>query len=91
MPRTGTRSGWKQVANMMIFKIQHRQGGGRGRRSHLACSILAAGLLAGCNYHNGQTAYESGSPEEAAQQWTARFNPRPVGEGEILGLFDAAL
>jgi len=29
--------------------------------------------------------------EEAAQQWTARFNPRVVDEGAILGLFDAAL
>jgi alcohol dehydrogenase class IV len=29
--------------------------------------------------------------EEAAQQWTARFNPRPVSEAEILGLFEAAL
>ena len=29
--------------------------------------------------------------EEASQQWTARFNPRPVTETEILGLFEAAL
>ena len=29
--------------------------------------------------------------EEAAQQWTARFNPRPVTEADILGLFEAAL
>ena len=29
--------------------------------------------------------------EEAAQQWTARFNPRPVAEREILGLLEAAL
>jgi alcohol dehydrogenase len=29
--------------------------------------------------------------EEAAQQWTARFNPRPVTETDILGLFEAAL
>ena len=29
--------------------------------------------------------------EEAGQQWTARFNPRPVSEGEILGIFEAAL
>jgi alcohol dehydrogenase class IV len=29
--------------------------------------------------------------EEAAQQWTARFNPRPVAEVEILKLFEAAL
>ncbi|MBI3407119.1 MAG: iron-containing alcohol dehydrogenase [Planctomycetes bacterium] len=29
--------------------------------------------------------------EEAAQQWTARFNPRAVDEADILGLFRAAL
>ena len=29
--------------------------------------------------------------EEAAQQWTARFNPRPSGEGEILGLLEKSL
>jgi alcohol dehydrogenase len=28
--------------------------------------------------------------EEAAQQWTGRFNPRPVGEAELLHLFEAA-
>jgi alcohol dehydrogenase len=29
--------------------------------------------------------------EEASQQWTARFNPRPVTEVEILSLYEAAL
>jgi alcohol dehydrogenase len=29
--------------------------------------------------------------EEAAQQWTARFNPRPVTEKDLLKLFEAAL
>jgi alcohol dehydrogenase len=29
--------------------------------------------------------------EEAAQQWTGRFNPRPVTEKELLGLYEAAL
>jgi len=29
--------------------------------------------------------------EEAGQQWTARFNPRPATEREILNLFEAAL
>ncbi|MCI0682007.1 MAG: iron-containing alcohol dehydrogenase [Gemmataceae bacterium] len=29
--------------------------------------------------------------EEAAQQWTARFNPRPVTERDIVGLLEAAL
>jgi alcohol dehydrogenase len=29
--------------------------------------------------------------EEAAEQWTGRFNPRPVAEAELLGLYEAAL
>src|SRR5262249_42309357 len=29
--------------------------------------------------------------EEAAQQWTGRFNPRPVGEAELRRLYEAAL
>lgn len=29
--------------------------------------------------------------EEASRQWTARFNPRPVTETDILGLYEAAL
>ena len=29
--------------------------------------------------------------EEAAQQWTARFNPRPVTEAELLRLYEMAL
>jgi alcohol dehydrogenase len=29
--------------------------------------------------------------EEAAQQWTARFNPRPVSEVDLLHLYEAAL
>jgi alcohol dehydrogenase len=28
--------------------------------------------------------------EEAAQQWTARFNPRPIGEPELQRLYEAA-
>ena len=28
--------------------------------------------------------------EEAAGQWTGRFNPRPVGEPELLQLYEAA-
>jgi alcohol dehydrogenase len=29
--------------------------------------------------------------EEASQQWTARFNPRPVAEAELLSIYEAAL
>jgi alcohol dehydrogenase len=29
--------------------------------------------------------------EEANQQWTARFNPRPVSEEDLLSLYEAAL
>jgi alcohol dehydrogenase len=28
--------------------------------------------------------------EEAGQQWTARFNPRPAGEADLLKLYQAA-
>jgi alcohol dehydrogenase len=28
--------------------------------------------------------------EEASQQWTARYNPRPVSESDLLGLYEAA-
>jgi alcohol dehydrogenase len=28
--------------------------------------------------------------EEAAQQWTGRYNPRPVGEADLLQLYEAA-
>jgi hypothetical protein len=27
---------------------------------------------------------------EAAKQWTAGFNPRPIGEKDFVGLFEAA-
>ena len=29
--------------------------------------------------------------EEAARQWTAQFNPRPVGEAELSALYLATL
>src|SRR3712207_3690492 len=29
--------------------------------------------------------------EEASGQWTGRFNPRPVSEADLLGLYEAAL
>jgi alcohol dehydrogenase len=29
--------------------------------------------------------------EEASQQWTGKFNPRPAGESELLALYEAAL
>jgi alcohol dehydrogenase len=29
--------------------------------------------------------------EEAAQQWTGRFNPRPATDSDMLALFNAAL
>ena len=28
--------------------------------------------------------------EEASQQWTSKFNPRPVSEAELLALYEAA-
>ncbi len=31
-----------------------------------------------------------GLADEAAQQWTAKFNPRPVGFEELYQLYEAA-
>src|SRR5262245_49013676 len=73
MPRTGNDSGWRRVANMRTIGNQFRRDESRWRPS-LAVSILALGLLAGCNYQNGRTALEAGSPEEAAQQWRTASN-----------------
>src|SRR5262245_18213437 len=56
---------------MMKRDMQERVRSRPLRRSGLPLSVLALSLLAGCNYHQGQTAYEAGSPEEAAQEWQA--------------------
>jgi TPR repeat protein len=56
---------------MMKHEMQERARRGLFERSRLLLSLLALSLLAGCNYHQGQTAYDAGSPEEAAQKWQA--------------------
>jgi alcohol dehydrogenase len=53
--------------------------------------MRAAGLptaLAECDVSRGILPLLA---EEASQQWTARFNPRPVAEGDLLRLYEAAL
>jgi alcohol dehydrogenase len=58
---------------------------------HLARLMKLAGLpttLSECGVSPGILPLLS---EEAAQQWTARFNPRPVTEREILDLYQAAM
>jgi alcohol dehydrogenase len=67
---------------------------------HSAAEVLAgrltslmhrAGLpttLAGCGVSPGIFPVLA---EEAAQQWTVRFNPRPATENDLLGLYEAAL
>jgi alcohol dehydrogenase len=53
--------------------------------------LTAAGLpttLSACGVSPGIFAVLA---EEAAQQWTARFNPRPVTEVDLLHLYEAAL
>lgn len=44
--------------------------------------------LTGCGVSRGILPLLS---EEAAQQWTARFNPRPVTDAEILEIYESAL
>jgi alcohol dehydrogenase len=57
----------------------------------VAALLRATGLptsLSGCGVTPGILPVLA---EEAAQQWTGRFNPRPVGERELLHLYEAAL
>jgi alcohol dehydrogenase len=52
--------------------------------------VQAAGLpttLSECNVSQGILPVLA---EEATQQWTGRYNPRPVGEAELLQLYQAA-
>jgi alcohol dehydrogenase len=44
--------------------------------------------LSGCGVNHGILTVLA---EEASQQWTARFNPRPVTEADLLQLYEAAL
>jgi alcohol dehydrogenase len=52
------------------------------RAANLPVSLSACGISAGIL---------PVLAEEAAQQWTGRFNPRPVGETDLLQLYQAAL
>jgi alcohol dehydrogenase len=56
----------------------------------IAGFVKAAGLpsrLSECGVSRGILSVLA---EEAAQQWTGRYNPRPVGEAELLQLYEAA-
>jgi alcohol dehydrogenase len=61
----------------------------------LACRITELMKLAGVPTTLSECGVSAGIlpvlAEEANQQWTARFNPRPVGENELLQLYRAAM
>ena len=66
-------------------------GGAAGRLAGRVAALAAAAGLPGRLRDCGVA--ESILPllaEEANQQWTARFNPRPVDEADILGIYRAA-
>jgi alcohol dehydrogenase len=50
----------------------------------------AAGLPGSLRDYGVDRACLAGLASEAAQQWTAAFNPRRVGAPELLGLYEAA-
>jgi alcohol dehydrogenase len=57
---------------------------------HLQALLEQAGLpvrLSGCGVSRSILPLLA---EEASQQWTGKFNPRPVNEAELLGLYEAA-
>jgi alcohol dehydrogenase len=53
--------------------------------------MVAAGLPTGLAQCGVSTGILPVLAEEAAQQWTGRFNPRPANEGDLLSLYEAAL
>jgi alcohol dehydrogenase len=56
----------------------------------MVCFVQTAGLpsrLSECGISHGILTVLA---EEAAQQWTGHYNPRPVGETELLQLYEAA-
>ncbi len=53
--------------------------------------MTAAGLPTGLSQCGVSAGILPVLAEEAAQQWTGRFNPRPVTEGDLLSLYEAAL
>jgi alcohol dehydrogenase len=53
--------------------------------------VEAAGLPAGLSQCGVSAGILPVLAEEAAQQWTGRFNPRPVTEADLLALYEAAL
>jgi alcohol dehydrogenase len=52
--------------------------------------LQTAGLAVRLSDHGISTGILPVLAEEANQQWTARFNPRPVGEDDLLRLYEAA-
>src|SRR5262249_37738124 len=59
-----------------------------GRITDIMKSANLPTTLASCGVSSGILPILA---EEAAQQWTARFNPRPVNEMELLHLYEAAI
>lgn len=57
---------------------------------HLTRMVLAAGLPTSLKDAGVDEGILPLLAHEANQQWTARFNPRPVGEAEILEIYRAA-
>jgi alcohol dehydrogenase len=66
-------------------------GGADGLTNRVTALLKAAGLpttLAECGVSREILPVLA---DEAAEQWTARFNPRPVGDGDLRRLYDAAM
>ena len=65
--------------------------GVHGLADFVAALAAKAGLATTLRELNVQVERLPELAAQAAKQWTATFNPRPVGEGELLSLYRAAL
>jgi alcohol dehydrogenase len=80
-----------------LARIADRELGGDDRAAAEALvarlgKLLAAGSIEpALAAHGVRPAHVPALAAEAAEQWTAQFNPRPVGVPEFRALFEAAL
>jgi alcohol dehydrogenase len=84
-----------KLTNGPTFRSPSGRGaGGEGNTEVLAQHITRLMKLSGLSLTLSACGVSRGIlsllAEEASQQWTARFNPRPVTEVEILSLYEAA-
>jgi alcohol dehydrogenase len=93
--RFNARSDAGDLYHELTEEVGLRDGQAGGAAETLACRVSDLMGLAQLPARLGACGISKGIlpllAEEANQQWTARFNPRPVAEADLLALYEAAM